>query len=249
VTIGKNSAIANFHTLQFTTARTKSFQSAVPSPVVAWWRISTMYSSFVLRILSAGDCATTGSLFRLRLFWDRLLVGQSVLVSGPRFVLLSDICGLHVVGRPPWREDGSVIYSYNLLSLSGPRPSELMTTSYCPIWDSPNPEGQVPVLYSPGTEWPSYSPGHWVPFLSPLTTRRWRWRHSIPPPTSSLIKIKIKMKLYCDRRSVGQFVLVSGPLWSRWPDFYISLSDNYFISSSLKRGRVCNLQCNYASWS
>jgi hypothetical protein len=28
-----------------------------------------------------------------------------------------------------------------------------------------------------------------------------------------------KFKLYCDRRSVGQFVLVSGPLWSIWPDF------------------------------
>jgi hypothetical protein len=29
-------AIANSRTLQFNTARTKSFQSAVPSPVVAW---------------------------------------------------------------------------------------------------------------------------------------------------------------------------------------------------------------------
>jgi hypothetical protein len=30
------SAIANSHTLQFITARSKSFQSAVSSPVVAW---------------------------------------------------------------------------------------------------------------------------------------------------------------------------------------------------------------------
>jgi hypothetical protein len=43
----------------------------------------------------------------------------SVLVSGPhlgpttRFSLLSDIWGLLVVRRPPWREDWSVIYSYN----------------------------------------------------------------------------------------------------------------------------------------
>jgi hypothetical protein len=28
-----------------------------------------------------------------------------------------------------------------------------------------------------------------------------------------------KFKLYCDRRSVGQFVLVSGPLWGLWLDF------------------------------
>jgi hypothetical protein len=27
-------------------------------------------------------------------------------------------------------------------------------------------------LYPPGTGWPSYTPGHWVPFPSPLTTDR-----------------------------------------------------------------------------
>jgi hypothetical protein len=76
-------------------------------------------------------------------------------MSGPhlwpttRFLLLPDICGLHVVGRPSWRENGSVIYLYNSLSLSGPSPEELMTTSYCPIRDSLNLEGQVPVFISP----------------------------------------------------------------------------------------------------
>jgi hypothetical protein len=29
-----------------------------------------------------------------------------------------------------------------------------------------------PYLYPPGTGWSSYTPRHWVPFLSPLTTRR-----------------------------------------------------------------------------
>jgi hypothetical protein len=77
------------------------------------------------------------------------------MVSGPhlwrttRFVLLSDICGLPVLGRPPWREDGSVIYSYSSLPLSGPSPADLMTTFYCLIWDSPNLEVQVPVFISP----------------------------------------------------------------------------------------------------
>jgi hypothetical protein len=48
-----------------------------------------------------------------KLFCDRRSVGQSVLVSGyhrelmTRFLLLSDICGLHVAGRPPSREDSS----------------------------------------------------------------------------------------------------------------------------------------------
>jgi hypothetical protein len=57
-------------------------------------------------------------------------------------------------------------------SLSGPSPAELRAIFYCLIWDSPNLEGQVPVFISPGTGWPSYTPGHWVPFMSPLTTRR-----------------------------------------------------------------------------
>jgi hypothetical protein len=53
-----------------------------------------------------------------------------------------------------------------------------------------------------------------------------------------------KLRWFCDRQSVGQFVLVSAP----WPDFNFLLFVNDFLSSScwtpsLKRGRVCNLQC------
>jgi hypothetical protein len=65
---------------------------------------------------------------------------QDVLTDWPLVVtwlhlqLQSDISGLHVVGRPPLCEDGPVIYSYNLLSLSGPSHAELMTISYCLIW-------------------------------------------------------------------------------------------------------------------
>jgi hypothetical protein len=36
----------------------------------------------------------------------------------------------------------------------------------------PNLEGQVPVFISPGTGWLRYTPGHWVPFPTPLTTRK-----------------------------------------------------------------------------
>jgi hypothetical protein len=109
---------------------------------------------------------------------DRRAAGQFVLVSDPhlwltaRFLLLSDICALRVEECPPWREDGSVIYLYNSMSLSGPSPEELMTTSYCLFWDSPNLEDQVAVFISLRNKRPSYTPGHCVPFLSPLTTRR-----------------------------------------------------------------------------
>jgi hypothetical protein len=38
-----------------------------------------------------------------------------------------------------------------------------------PTW-----KARSPYLYPPGTEWPSYTPGHWILFSSPLTTRRTR---------------------------------------------------------------------------
>jgi hypothetical protein len=34
------------------------------------------------------------------------------------------------------------------------------------------PGSRIYIPPPPGTGWPSYTPGHWVPFLSPLTTRR-----------------------------------------------------------------------------
>jgi hypothetical protein len=35
-----------------------------------------------------------------------------------------------------------------------------------PTW-----RARSPYLFHPGSGWPSYTPGHWVPILSPLTTR------------------------------------------------------------------------------
>jgi hypothetical protein len=52
-------------------------------------------------------------------------------------------------------------------SLLGHSPAELAAIFYCLIWDSLNLEGQVPVLISPGTGWPSYTPG-----------RCWSWSWS-----------------------------------------------------------------------
>jgi hypothetical protein len=44
------------------------------------------------------------------------------------------------------------------------------------------------------------------------------------------VSIKIKIKLYCDRRSVDKFVLVSGPFWSIRPDFtFLSVTITFFL--------------------
>jgi hypothetical protein len=87
--------------------------------------------------------------------------GQSASLSwDPRPTLISlhgNYLQTYVVflnmGHPFWRENGSVIYPYNCYwalptqLLWGPSPAELATISYCLISD-------------------------WVPFLSPLMTRR-----------------------------------------------------------------------------
>jgi hypothetical protein len=42
-----------------------------------------------------------------------------------------------------------------------------------PILETPPTwRARSPYLYPPGTGWPSYTLGHWVQFLSPLTIRR-----------------------------------------------------------------------------
>jgi hypothetical protein len=52
-----------------------------------------------------------------------------------RYFLLFDICGLVFVGRPLWREDGSVFciccWPLPAQSFSGPSPLELATVFYC----------------------------------------------------------------------------------------------------------------------
>jgi hypothetical protein len=71
----------------------------------------------------------------------------------------------------------------------------------------PQPGGPGSRLYPPGTGWPSYTPGQWVPFLSPLTTRR---GGGILTRLHTGIKVNSKSKSHYDRQSVGHSVLVSG---------------------------------------
>jgi hypothetical protein len=92
-----------------------------------------------------------------KLSCDRWSVGQLVLVSDPPGIAIA-VGHLRSSCCPAWREDGS-----NSLIHSDPSPSYLSP----PTW-----RARFPHLYPPGTGWPSYTPGHWVPFTSSLTTRR-----------------------------------------------------------------------------
>jgi hypothetical protein len=152
-------------------------------------RISAMPSAsvFTLILVPAGNCATTPLSCSWSWSCGRQSVDQYVWVSGllfgplTRFYLALLSCNNYVVlhsMRPLWRENGSVIYCW---IASGPRQSnhtwaEVPQNSrpYLPVSFETPPTWRVrfPYLYPPGTGWPSYNPGHWVPFLSPLTTRR-----------------------------------------------------------------------------
>jgi hypothetical protein len=55
-------------------------------------------------------------------------------------------------------------------SLLGRSPAELRPYFTVSFQIPPTCRARSPYLYPPGTGWPSYTPEHWVPFLSPLTT-------------------------------------------------------------------------------
>jgi hypothetical protein len=130
------------------------------------------------------------------------------------------------VGCPLWWEDGSVVYSCcwasPAQSFLGPNPA-----GHSQIWDSFNLEYQVPVFIYPKNR---------VAYLYPC------WD----------LSQKSKAKLYYDRQSVGQSLLVSGthlgPATNSSKNFFFrNLRVSYCGAPSLTRGRVCNLQCNDAS--
>jgi hypothetical protein len=98
---------------------------------------------------------------------------------------------------------------------------------YCSnSWDSPTCRARSPYLYPPGTGWPRYATGHWVPFWSPLTS-------------------KLKFNSQYDRRPVSQYVLVSSPIWDFRPEIFFfpgsKLRSCLSGAPSLTRGRVCHL--------
>jgi hypothetical protein len=98
-----------------------------------------------------------------------------------RCLLPPDSCGFVDVGRPLWREDGSVVYnccwSSPAQSSSGPSPAGFMITFYCLKFEIPStwranspyiPQEQGGPIIPPGTEFP-FRP------LPPRAGLRWRY--------------------------------------------------------------------------
>jgi hypothetical protein len=92
----------------------------------------------------------------------------------------------------------------------------------------PLSEGPGPCIYIPQEQGGQFIlQGIGFPFCRLLRLAGLRWRYSNLPPHGS---DWLKFKLHCDWRSVGQFVLVPGPLWGTWPDFnFLYLTITFFF--------------------
>jgi hypothetical protein len=132
------------------------------------------------------------------------LVSNTRLRPKTRVFLLSDRCGFVDMECPLWWEDRSIVYNCCWPSPEQPFcslcPAVLMTIFYCLRFESPPTWRAMSLyLYPPGTGSPMCTPKHWV--LIPLHSSTLR----------CTFKSASRFRLFCDRRPVGQSVLVSSP--------------------------------------
>jgi hypothetical protein len=154
---------------------------------------------------------------RLMVNWSVCLLGVG-LPSGAHDQVFVFSLMMMMMRHPLWWEDVSVIYLYNCFwtlpeqSLLGQTQAQLRTP---PTW-----RARSPYLYPPGTGWPSYTPGHWVPFCHLLRLAGQQWRYSnLPPHWWHRFSSQSQVMTY------GQSVSMSWcrPLWNLWTDIIFCL--------------------------
>jgi hypothetical protein len=126
---------------------------------------------------------------KLKLIYDRQSVGQSASLdvrhpswTRDRFFFILEIsfrrlrvCYFVVPSLTRGRVHNLLVQLLLVLpdqSLLGRSPAELRPYFTVSSETLPTNRARSPYLYPPGTGWPRYTPGHWVSFPSPLTTRR-----------------------------------------------------------------------------
>jgi hypothetical protein len=177
------------------------------STQITAWNAIYLYSVMLLRHSVSQSLSLSLSLsLKLKVSYDRRSVGQYIVVSSPhlelmaRFFFCIDNCGFLDLGHPLWREDGSVIYSYNCFwalpeqSLSGPSSTELRPYSSVSFEILPTWRTRSLYLYPPGTGWPSYNPRHWVPFAYPLTSQGYGAR-ILTPLHSGTVSLSLSLSV------------------------------------------------------
>jgi hypothetical protein len=111
--------------------------------------------------------------FKFKLYCDWWSVNQLILVSDPLWGPWPDFNFLFwqffSSCRMPSPTRGWVCNlqcSHSLVRVAqDPYPYVTVSSETPPSW-----RARSPYLYPPGTGWPSYTPRHWVPFMSSLTT-------------------------------------------------------------------------------
>jgi hypothetical protein len=174
---------------------------------------------------------------KVKVIYVRQSVEQSILVSGTHlgpwtnfsFSLNFSLASWECYFVAPSLTTGRVCNLLLLLVLASAVPRDSRLFFIVPILETPPTwKARSPYLYPPGTGWPSYTPGHWVPFPSSLTTRRdygggtdhgsltlpgiqfnsrcflllakLRWRYANPPPRGHRSGVNIPaLHLPCHR--------------------------------------------------
>jgi hypothetical protein len=115
-----------------------------------------------------------------KLYRDRRSVGQFISVLGPHLWLTTRHCGLRVVGRPPWREDGSVIVQFAVIHApKSRRTHDHILLSYLRLAQHGGPESRI---YIPHEQGGTVVPlGTGFPFCCLLRLAGLWGRYSNPP--------------------------------------------------------------------
>jgi hypothetical protein len=105
----------------------------------------------------------------------------------PDFCYCPTVAGLLLWGALSDERTGSVVYNCcwrsAAQSFSDPRLDKLMIIFYCLRFGTPLTwRVRSPYLYTPGTEWPNYTPGSGFPFRHLLRLAGLWWKYSNPPP-------------------------------------------------------------------
>jgi hypothetical protein len=130
------------------------------------------------------------------------------------------------VGRPLWREDGSVVYNccWSLPAkwFSGQSSAGLMTIFYCFIFETPPTwKARSPYLYPPWTGWSVIPPGIFVAscdlqgYGGDIRTHlHTGWLHQITAPAYTTSARTAWKTTFLSCGAIVQFVSDSATMWS-----------------------------------
>jgi hypothetical protein len=169
--------------------------------------------------------------YKSMLCYDRLSVGQSLLVSSThlglrtRILLLSDRSWCVDVRRSLWREN-NCCWSSQAQSFLGEDPAGLVTIIYSLKFETPPTwRARSPYLYPSGTGWPSCRLRHWISIAPTLLVTVFRHGHHRKPRSFLVVQSFAPEEFgLLIRHSVaaGVYLVISRSSTSNAPTRYIA---------------------------